>query len=174
MSQRAATAVETLIAVNRQIKETESALERLKGQKNELEVDTLPAIFAEEGIRSLELPTGGKAKLGTKAAGSLPKEPDKRWAAIEWLSGAGYADLIEAKVTASWNKAEREKAIEAFNQLRGDNSAKVVLDEGVNHMTLGRICKERVVSGLETPLELLGVTVLPRVTITNSGATNDE
>jgi hypothetical protein len=173
MSERLDMKVVELRSIDRQLERIEVETKLLKEKKNELEIIILPALFAEEGVRGVELLDGGMAKLSTSAAGSLPKEPDKRALAIEWLVANGYGEFIENKVTASYNKAERDKALALYDLARRDNSAKVTLDEGLNHMTLGKLCKDRVVGGEEVPLELLGVTVLPRVKITKMGIVED-
>jgi hypothetical protein len=174
MTQRLADEIIKLRTLNRSIKYAEAALEELSGRKRTLETEVLPAMFAEAGVRSWELPDGGKATLSTKARGSLPKEPELRKAAIDWLVENGHEGLIEAKITASWNRSERDKAIAIYEQLRQDNSVKLALDEGVNHMTLSKMCKDAVTSGQEIPLETLGVVVMPEVLITKEGAIDDD
>lgn len=162
--------VELLRQVNDRIETLTEQLAFQTAEKTRLETDTLPALFAEAGITELKTKDGAKVKVGLVAAGSLPKEPEKRQAAIQWLVENGYGELIESKVTASWSRGDREKAEKLFEQLRGDNSAKLTMDDSVNHMTLGALAKRRVQEGSEVPLETLGVSVISRARFTSKGA----
>lgn len=162
--------VSELQAVDENIERLTEELALQTANKTRLETEVLPALFAEAGITQLKTEDGATAKLGLVASGSLPKDPEKRRQAIEWLASNGYNDVIESKVTASWARGDREKAEGLFEQLRGDNSAKLSLDDSVNHMTLGKLAKERVQSGQEVPLDTLGVSVISRVRFTSRGA----
>jgi hypothetical protein len=154
-----------------QIEQVEKEFERLKGVRQRLERETLPQLFAEAGIKSIELDDGSRITLSTMAEGSLPKEPAIRAEALAWLVANGYENLIECKVTASWSRGDREKAQAEAQRLQALGSAKVLLDEGIHHSTLGARMRDRVVEGLETPLTLLGVAVFPRARFTKRSGT---
>lgn len=162
--------VSELQAVDGNIERLTEELAQQTARKSRLETELLPALFAEAGITQLKTDDGATAKLGLVASGSLPKDPEKRQKAIEWLVANGYGELVEAKVVASWSRGDREKAEGLYEQLRGDNSAKLALDESVNHMTLGKLAKDRIQSGEEVPLDTLGVSVISRVRFTSRGA----
>lgn len=167
-NERLKKAVEELRVTDTAIEDLTEQLALLTAQKTRLEIETLPALFAEAGITELRTENGDRLKMGLMASGSLPKDPEKRKLAIEWLAANGYNDVIESKVTASWARGDREKAEGLYEQLRGDNSMKLSLDDSVNHMTLGKLAKERVQSGQEIPLDTLGVSVISRVRFTTS------
>lgn len=158
--------VATLRQVDLAVEATTDRLAHLTAEKTRLETEVLPALFAEAGITQLKTADGETVKLGLVASGSLPKDEEGRKAAIEWLAANGYNEVIEAKVVASWARGDRDKAEALFNELRGDNSMKLTLDESVNHMTLGALAKRRVQQGLETPLATLGVSVISRARFT--------
>lgn len=142
----------------------------LAAQKNALETVILPDLFSQAGVTEVRTDSGAKAKMGLVASGSLPKDEAKRKQAIAWLVENGYGEIIEAKVVASWSRGDRDKAEGLFEQLKSDNSVKLSLDDSVNHMTLGKLAKERVQQGLEVPLDTLGVNVISRVRFTSKGA----
>lgn len=170
VNERLKTAVQELLDVDANIEALTSTLATLTAQKTRLEVEELPALFAEAGVTEIRTETGDRAKLGLVASGSLPKDPERRKEAIDWLVANGYGELVEAKVTASWARGDREKAVAIFDRLKGDNSVKLSLDDSVNHMTLGKLAKDRVQGGLEIPLDTLGVSVISRVRFTTKGA----
>jgi len=153
--------------VDSDIESLSEQLALLTAEKTKLETEVLPALFAEAGITQLKTEDGATVKVGLVAAGSLPKEAEARAAAIKWLSENGYNEVIEAKVVASWARGDKAKAEALYNQLRGDNSVKLALEEGVNHMTLGALAKKRVQSGEEIPLGTLGISVISRARFTS-------
>lgn len=169
-NERLRDAAENLRRVYAALETAANQTAELTAEKTRLETDVLPALFAEAGISEFTTDDGIKVKLGLVANGSLPKDPALRKLAIEWLVGAGYEDIIESKVVASWTRGDRPKAETLFQTLRGDNSAKTTLDDSVHPMTLAKIAKDRVQSGQEVPLATLGVSVMSRARITNRGA----
>ena len=164
------TQLEVLRAVDERLAQIADEAADLTARKTLLETVVLPDLFAQAGVTEVKTENGARAKMGLVASGSLPKDDAKRKAAIEWLVENGYGEIIEAKVVASWARGDREKAEGLFEQLKGDNSVKLSLDDSVNHMTLGKLAKERVQQGLEVPLDTLGVNVISRVRFTSKGA----
>jgi hypothetical protein len=156
------------------IEETISDLTRrldgLKREKNQLETQVLPGLYQLLGCRSMTTDSGRTAKLGLVATGKLPSDPEERQEAIDWLVAEGYEGNIEAKVTASWSRGDRAKALALVQQLRQDNSVKLTLDEGVHWKTLGKLMKDRIIGGQEVPADMVGVEVLPRVRFTQPQA----
>src|SRR5262245_10110594 len=167
------TKLERLFDLDHQIEIAEAALAILKAEKERLETLELPALFADARQSKVTLDNGATALRSLMARGSLPKEPDERQLALIWLTDHGYGPLIEAKVIASWSRGHRGKAIEEYQRLRGDNSAKVILDEGMHHTTLGKQMKDRIQHGLPVPMSLLGISIIPRVRFTKRGNGDD-
>jgi len=148
------------------IDQVTALLDGLNDKRKTLERNVLPEMFAEAGLKSIKLEDGSTVTLSTLAEGSLPKDPETRAAAIEWLATHGYENLIENKVVSSWARGDREIAKAEYERLVGLGSAKVTLDEGINPKTLGARMRDRIVAGEPTPLDLLGITVFPRCRFT--------
>jgi hypothetical protein len=158
--------------VDNKIEVAENELEILKSEKRRLERDVLPELMQASRIKSFELRDGSRITLSTMAEGSLPKGEAERAAAIKWLADNGYGELIENKVTSSWSRGDREKAQAEYERLAALGTAKVTFDETIHPKTLGARMRDRVVTGLPTPLETLGVSVFPRARFTKT-ASND-
>lgn len=71
--------------------------------------------------------------------------------------GSAVAALEAATVRVEAAKAELDE------RLRGDNSAKVSMDETIHHTTLQAMVRQRLKDCLPIPLETLGITVLDSV-----------
>jgi hypothetical protein len=152
--------------LERRIEQAALLLDTYATEKKRLEREVLPALFHEAGLRSIKLEDGSTITLSMMAEGTLPKEPEQRKAALEWLAANGFENLIECKVTGSWARGERAVAQAEFDRLTAMGNAKVQIDEGIHPMTLGARIRDRVVAGLETPLTLLGVSVFSRARFT--------
>lgn len=158
-----------LAEVDRKIVLAEEFLKTLTDRKNELETSILPDLMAEAGVKSIKLESGATLTLGTVATGSLPKDPAKRIVALKWLTDNGYGDFIECVVSASFVKGHKAEAESLYEYVKENDQAKVSLDEGIHWKTLTSQMKQRVVEGKETPLDLLGVSVMPRARFTTKG-----
>jgi hypothetical protein len=173
-NERLKAAALNLRGVMADIEVIEKKLEELNDERKRLEREVLPDLFAEAGIKALQLADGSRITLSTLAEGSLPKEPDKRKEALEWLVANGFENLIECKVTGSWARGDRLKALQEYERLSGIGSAKTTFDEGINHMILGARIRDRVVAGLPTPLMTLGVAVFQRARFTKKTSGDTE
>jgi hypothetical protein len=156
----------------------EGLLKKISKLRHELETQKLVDLFDDAGMVEMTLPDGTKVKKGLDVTGSLPKPGDKdteevaseklarRIAALEWLNANGYGPLIKASVTAEWDKGDASKADALIEQLRGDNSVKLKRTDDIHAGTLKAQVRDRIKKGLPTPLDTLGVTVLPAVLLT--------
>jgi hypothetical protein len=136
-----------------------------------LEYEVLPDLYLQHGVTEVKLPNGCKAIKTLDAKGSFPdgdKDPDIAAKAAEWYVGHQYQDLLETKVEAKWGRGERDKAVAFYDTVRGDNSALVRLKDGCHWATHCKTVKEHVLKHPEevVPLDVLGVTIRPRVRIT--------
>lgn len=156
--------VAALVAAINRVETAEAELAAAKAEREHLETKVLPEAFGELGIAKVTI-DGVEAKLSTMARGSLPKDEAERRVAIDWLAANGYADFVKCIVASSWGRGEYDKAKAEYDRLRGDNSAVTTLAEDVHWKTLCKIAKDRFLAGQDVPLQTLGVTILPRVTI---------
>jgi len=155
-------AANELAAIEDSMEALNARLKDASAEKNRLETEVLPSLFAEAGLRTIQTTHGATIGLRLIVSGSLPKERDARDAAVAWLAANGCGDLLSCEVTAKWARGDRETALEHFNALRRVNSAAVTLDEGIHAQTLQAEVRRRIVGGEPVPLDLLGVTALTR------------
>jgi hypothetical protein len=163
----------------------EQAAKKLSKVRHELETIKLPELFADAGMAEMTLPDGTKAKSGLDITGSLPKPGDRdtpeeasaklamRIAAMEWANANGWGPFIKSSVTAEWDKGDSAKADALVEQLRGDNSVKLKRTDDIHASTLKSQVRDRIKKGLPTPLDILGVTVLPAVLLTKKPKQKD-
>ncbi len=165
--------LERLETVDQDIAGYEALVKERKKEKRLLETNILPDLYRRLGVKSMTTDSGAVAKYGVVATGKLPKDPEERQKAIDWLVREGYEGSIEAKVTAAWARGDREKALALCEQLRQDNSVKLALDEGMHWKTLGKLMKLRIIAGKEVD-DCVGVEVLPRVRFTVQRENSDD
>jgi len=94
------------------------------------------------------------------------KQRAARKAAIEAAVGLGWGPLIKCTVSSQFDKGDAEKARRLYEELRGDNSAKVDLKEDIHPQTLFAQVRRAVEEGKRVPLETLGVNVISGVKLT--------
>jgi hypothetical protein len=167
-----------LAMLDKQEQELEAQLKATKALRHELETDTLVQLFDLAEQDELTLSSGVKVKRGMKTTGSLPKVDEKanhfeqeqqkvaRQAAMDLAVSYGWEPFIKTKVIAEYDKGDSEKASKAYMYLRGDNSAKVDMEESIHPMTLGAQVRQRLREGKDVAMDTLGVTVLPAVLLT--------
>jgi len=138
----------------------------------------LPRLFDEAEEFEVALPNGLKGKRTLIVHGTLPKVDEKadfetqdkqraaRKAAIEAAVGLGWGPLIKCTVSSQFDKGDAEKARRLYEELRGDNSAKVDLKEDIHPQTLFAQVRRAVEEGKRVPLETLGVNVISGVKLT--------
>lgn len=166
-----------LWAASQAVVRAEAALALAQAEKERLETRVLPEIFRRERVKEATHENGAKAKIATKMVGSLPKAdqfPEARQDCLDWFVQQGHADAIKVAVTAKWGRGEREAAIRAYEQLRGDNSAAVDMTESIHPQTYQKIIHEHIKAGGEADLTMLGVELIQRVSFSSKAATMEE
>lgn len=171
--------VDILLQAEKDVKTLEEELDKAKAYKRELETAILPDVFGNADQReATSSNTGAKAKAGLHVSGSLPKVDEKaseeeqalqaqaREAAIALATEYGWGPLIKSTVTAAYDKGDREKALELYQKLRGDNSVILKIDETIHAQTLASQARIRIKEGKAVNTAVLGLTVLPAVTLT--------
>lgn len=169
--------VDILLQAERDVDTIQEQLDLAKAYKRELETQILPDIFGASEQKRAESSSGAAALMGLHVEGSLPKVDEKapeaeqalqrqaREAAIELANDYGWGPLIKSTVTFQWDKGDREKAIETFNNMR-DNSVVKKIDESIHAMTLASQVKNRLREGKAVDTKTLGLTVLTAVKLT--------
>lgn len=171
--------VDFLDQLAKQQVELETQLAATKALRHEAQTVQLPELFDRFEMPEVTSNSGAKAIKKLDVSGSLPKVGEKdtpaeaaenkrrREAAIV-LADSEYewGPFIKSKVTAQFDKGDREKALAAYRLLRGDNSAVVDIDEGIHAQTLCAQVRKRLSEGKSVALDVLGVTAIPSVLLT--------
>jgi hypothetical protein len=158
--------------------EYEYGLKEIGKLRHELETQKLVELFDDAGMTGSHSFGDLTVKKGLDVTGSLPKPGEKdseevasaklakRLAALDWLHANGYGPMIKASVTLEWDKGDAHKADAVVEQYRGDNSVKMKRTDDIHASTLKSQARKRYESGLETPFDTLGITILPAVLLT--------
>jgi hypothetical protein len=149
-----------------EIEDREEALNRLKTARFLLLSKTLPDMFTELGIKSLELEPEGNTPAFTAKAAPFYKAniaadwpDDKRQKSFEWLRKNKLGDLIRTEFVVELGKdtAKQQKELKAALK-----KLKIPYDvsEAVPHTTLTAVFKNMVEKeGKTPPLDILGASM---------------
>lgn len=155
--QRLRTMVEDLRAGEKMAEEMEIALKEIQKANNQIKTADLPDLMAECGMAELTTEDGlFRVTIENFVAGSLPKDPMARDAAIDWLEENNAGTLIKTTLRLVFDKSEHNEALSLAAELheRGYDSA---AESGVHPQTLIAHIRERLANGEEVPLEKLGL-----------------
>ena len=156
-------AMKRLMTMAREVIETETLvndleenLSDLKKKLNRMKTVELPDMMAECGMSEFKTDTGFNIKVEDFVSGSLPKDDDRRMAAIHWLESNGGESLIKSELTMAFEKSQHNEALSLMAQLQ-EQGYHVNSKMGVHPQTLLAHIRERMKNGDEVPLETLGL-----------------
>jgi len=145
-----------VIATEKLVEELEENLSSVKKQLNKLKTVDLPDAMAECGMSEFKTEDGYRISIEDFVSGSLPKDDEKRKDAISWLETNGAESLIKTELTMQFEKSEHNMALSLAAEL-SEKGYTVNSKMGIHPQTLIAHIKERLKSGKEVPLELLGL-----------------
>lgn len=154
--QRFRTMAEDAISMEKLVEDLEENLSEVKKRLNRLKTIDLPDLMAECGMSEFKSETGFKITIDDFVSGSLPKEDDKRSAAINWLETNGAAAIIKSELQMVFEKSQHNEALSVKADLENKGYA-VAAKMGVHPQTLIAHVKERLRNGDEIPLDVLGL-----------------
>lgn len=139
------------------VKDLEVNLNEAKSLLNKIKTIEMPDLMAEVGISEFKHSvSGAKIRIEDFVAGSLPKEPEKKQAAIEELTRANAVDLIKTVVTLTFDKKQHNEALSIVAELR-ERGYEPEVSNGVHPQTLMAFGRECLRNGINISLELLGL-----------------
>ena len=150
--------VEKIIDLDKQIERQDNKMKELKNQKDKISSETIPAILAEQGLQSLKLADGTVLEVNKKYSCTLPKDPQKKESAYQWLRDQGLGDIIKNEVAVTFGKGEDNKAKQLLDLAVG-NGYEPTQKEKVEPMTLKALYRERVEAGLDMPSDFFHLFV---------------
>ena len=153
-----ATHVTKILELDDQIEHQENILKEYKTQRDKISSETIPALLAEQGLQSLKLADGTVLEVNKKYSCTLPKDPQKKAAAYQWLRDQGLDDIIKNEVSVTFGRGEDDKAKQLLD-LAGGNGYEPNQREKVEPMTLKALYRERVEAGLDMPSDFFHLYV---------------
>lgn len=155
---RIKTLAQAAVAQEKMIEEMERAVSEAKNALIGLTRHDLPNALKEVGMKDFTLEDGSKIVIKDYVSGSIPKEPDAREAAMEWLEDdeEGVA-LIKTELSLKFGVGKFKQAAKLADDLRKKGFV-VDEDTSVHSASLQSFARERLANGGSIPLELLGLT----------------
>lgn len=140
-------------------KRVEDLEEQLKSAKEDLRTvaeQDLPNALHEMGMKEVRMDDGSIVSVSNFYNVSIPK--DKTDQAFDWLRLNGHGDLVKNVVSATFGRAEDNRAKDLIGKLSDEGYA-VAQKQWVEPMTLKAFAKEQVEQGSDIPTELFGLYI---------------
>lgn len=149
---------EEAVALSLTLEDLEQEKKQVTSRYNQITTKELPEKLAELGMDDFKLANGATIKIKDVVAGSLPKDPEAKNAAIAYLETIDGASLIKNEISLSFDRGSDNFAKNAFALLE-ENGYEPVADKGVNHMTLQAFVREKLRNGDDIDVDKLGIFV---------------
>ena len=155
-------AVNALLAKQKEIQDVEIALKELKRHERMLNQDTIPQLMSNLGFEKITLSTGQQVTVKDSVQCAIPAiiRPE----AYKWMDEHGHGDLIKIALTAKFARGEKEQADAAFDALI-DVGANPNQTESVHAGTLKAWAREELGQGHSLPQEYFKVHVVKITTV---------
>lgn len=158
---------EELDQAQRALAECEEQLRSAQERVNDLAEHRIPEALDELGQRGFTAADGTVVKLEERVVASLPKDEDRRAAAIKWLEDNGYSSLVKRTFTITFGRDDEAWARQFERQMqRRKRPLDVVRKQDVHHSTLAAHIRELLGEGVDVPLETFQAHTIRRARIT--------
>ena len=138
--------------------------EQLKHKKEEMlsiRQEKIPELMREKNLTQLKLNDGSSIDVQPFYGINIPKDPDQRATAYQWLRDNNLGDIIKNEVFARFGRDEDGKALE-FTKLATANGYEVQQDMSVHSQTLKATLKELHQKGADLPPQEIFKTFVGR------------
>jgi len=150
--------------LQKQYKEKEEELSKIKSQVRDMEERIIPEMMQEAGVSKIKLKDGTEVEVKPFYAAKIPESRVDE--AFGWLRGQGFEDLIKNTVTANFNRGQDNQVSELIKVCEEHGFA-YSKKEKVEPMTLKAFVREQIESGNKIPFDLFGVYIATKTKITN-------
>ena len=150
--------------LQKQYKEKEEELSKIKSQVRDMEERIIPEMMQEAGVSKIKLKDGTEVEVKPFYAAKIPESRIDE--AFSWLRSNGYEDLIKNTVTANFNRGQDNQVSELIKVCEEHGFA-YSKKEKVEPMTLKAFVREQVEGGKKVPFDLFGVYIANKTKITN-------
>ena len=143
-----------LVAAQDKVKQKEAELKQAKEELNRLQLEDLPDLMAELGMKEFKLEDGSTISIKEEVDASITKANRQR--AVQWLLDHGYEGLVKTEVIARFPRGAHDEAEQVAHSIE-DDQAEVQLNENVHPQTLKAWVRERLQEGEAIPFDLFSV-----------------
>lgn len=151
-----ATLAQELRDVEGDIEQAEALLKRLKEKKREISEERLPAAMDEAEMSYFGLQDGSEVKVEDLVKATLPKDKEKRAAALKWLRDNNQDGIIKAELVIQAEKG-KDNILGAIREQCEELGLKFEDQSNVHHMTYSAWAKQQLQSNEDLPKDVLGV-----------------
>jgi len=148
-------ALEETIAFEEAVAQMEEDLKVAKRALNSLKTSRIPDLMTELQMDEIKF-RGWQVKVADFISGSLPKDPEARQRAMEWLEANEGGPLIKTDVALAFTKSQHNEAIDLARRLEEQGFAPSI-QSGVHPQTLQAFARERIRNGDQIDTDLLGL-----------------
>lgn len=148
-------ALEEATAMEEVVEQLEQDLKAAKATLHKMRTGIVPDIMTEIQMDKTTW-NGWDVSVSDFVSGSLPREPDKKARAIEWLEGNEGGSLIKTKLNVDFGKGEKEKA-DKLAALLVTKGLEPKVEVGAHAQSLQAFARERIKNGEPIDTEVLGL-----------------
>ena len=139
---------------------TEARVEEITSALTAMKMDELPELLKAAGTTSFtDAKTGRVIELELLVSATLPKDPEKRQAIINYVKERGHGDLVKTTITLDFGRDEGDAAAATMKLLQ-DAGLTPTIEESIHTQTLGAYVRECVTNGVEIDCERAGAYVV--------------
>lgn len=149
---------QSTVKMKREIDAIEEQVSLLKQTYNDHRQRILPDAMAQLGLIKFSLDDGTEIRVDEFVGGGIPKDPEGKDKAIEWLVDNGAGGIIKTGVSLTFGRDEYEKALKLTEDLKRQGLP-VEMGTGVHPQTLHAFVRERMRRGEPVDQATLGVFV---------------
>ena len=153
-----------LVDLENEASTLEDQLKHIKEEMLSIRNEKIPAIMQEKNLTQLKLNDGSSIEIRNFYGISVPKDPDQRAEAYQWLRDNNLGDIIKNEITVAFGRHEDNKASQ-YAVLAQGQGYEPVQKLKVEPMTLKALVRERIESGREIPSDLFNVYAGNRTSI---------
>lgn len=149
--------LEEAIALEEAVAQMEDDLKAAKATLHKVKSVRIPDLMDQLQMDEVKF-RGWSVKVQDFVSGSLPKDPERRKKALQWLEDNDAAGLIKTEVKVAFGKSQHNEALSVAAQLESQGHAPNV-DSGVHSATLQSFARQRIKDGDPIDTEALGLYV---------------
>jgi len=146
------------VGMKLQIDELDAELGKLKAEYTDLRQRVLPDAMARVGLARFVLDDGTEIKVEEFVGGGIPKDPEAKQRALDWLIEHEASSLIKTSVNLTFGRNQYDEAVALADDLKA-KGLPVDIGTGVHPQTLHAFIRERLRRGESVDQTVLGVFV---------------